>query len=462
MNKRTSAKVLITALVIFLITPFYLSKSIKKVNANTKPTITVSGTYSFDIENESNNIPKLYYNQQYKITINISEYSTGTITLKFADKSTNSTYTSIQNCAKLINGATATYNFTNNNEEIILTVNNNKYIEVILTNTGITTQQRYPLWLISYENNLTISTNETLNSLKTIEEYIKIIGVGGISLEENTNIAWVRTTSNLNMPKANTIYPCTNWAIGNQIGNGIKIENNKVVINKDGIIRIDYKYMGQISNGANTNDRVLYVDITNNGINIGGAGTATSGLNTLNAYGQLITEVKQGDIINLQGRWTTVYQNGQYNNCLANTSMIITYVDSEEFINNDSKSKLDLIIENQIEINSEIITKLDMIYNQLIGDETINNTIDNNTNQNNQLNEQINEYEEINSTFESNFNDSLQSINLDDLSNQLNSLTQSTTWWRTQMDNIYNSMGNFRFVLLLPLVVGIALILIGR
>lgn len=128
----------------------------------------------------------------------------------------------------------------------------------------------------------------------------------------------------------------------------------------------------------------------------------------------------------------------------------------EELTKIDSEDKYTKLLK---ELN-ENIKNISFETNEITFEEIIA-AVNENTNTNKELKETTKEYKKLESDFQSNFNNALNEIDIDTINNQIESIQNGVTWWREQMDNIYSSMGLIGFALILPLIIAIALMMIG-
>lgn len=109
-------------------------------------------------------------------------------------------------------------------------------------------------------------------------------------------------------------------------------------------------------------------------------------------------------------------------------------------------------------------TKLDIIINQLNvqNGSPANDAVNNNDQANQEAEQIINDYDQLTSTFDSDFQDSQTEMTTILQNTSLTQFANSFTWFTNQLGLLYESLGDMKILVLLPLLLGIALFFIGR
>lgn len=105
---------------------------------------------------------------------------------------------------------------------------------------------------------------------------------------------------------------------------------------------------------------------------------------------------------------------------------------------------------------------LDHLNNILHGDSNSQNVQDQNDSTNNSASNVINQYNQLESNFNANFNDSMGLIDTSESIQIFSSFAAATKWFTDQLFELYNAHGNMKILFTLPLLMGIALFFIGR
>lgn len=153
---------------------------------------------------------------------------------------------------------------------------------------------------------------------------------------------------------------------------------------------------------------------------------------------------------------------GTYQNTAANVRKI--YNDLHNLLTNGMQISIDLtdieeILNDVVENQETMIQLLESIANGSSGSTSAESDLDNQIQDTTDL---IVDYEDLNSSFESSFDSSQTDVVNIMSSTDLNQFATAMNWYISQLNNLYISMGDMRILVILPLILGIALFIIGR
>lgn len=125
---------------------------------------------------------------------------------------------------------------------------------------------------------------------------------------------------------------------------------------------------------------------------------------------------------------------------------------------------LETLVNNGLDVDTSTIESLlqQIITNQNAGNQASQDVVDENDQQISNGIDIVDEYDGLTSTFDSDFIDSQEDIQ-DIMSNStLTQFSNAAIWFTQQLASLYNSMGDMKILVTLPLLLGIALFFIGR
>lgn len=98
----------------------------------------------------------------------------------------------------------------------------------------------------------------------------------------------------------------------------------------------------------------------------------------------------------------------------------------------------------------------------VIGDENTQDTVQNTDKTNQDLENVTNEHDQIEQEMTGDFNNAIADVDINQGTDFLTSMSASFTWVGTQMTNLFNYGGQIQYLLMYSLILGFALVLIGR
>lgn len=337
-----------------------------------------------------------------------------------------------------------------------------KIFTIILVPMNGGTSNQYPF---SHINNANynykqVDNNNNLSStnkhLQNIENYMKLIAVSGEDiLATDTDIIYTKNNATIKL-NANTPTNYNNTIIS-QIGSNFIIENGNIKCLKDGKVEIIGK--PYTWNPANTTT-TLITSVYKNNEQIMYSGSRDTGSQFITGYVMALIDVNENDVLNVK-----VTSSSSGSELYDWSTILCSYINEDT---NESEtqnlSKLDQIIYNQLSIQNTLDINMQLLLESLKGTPDTTESIDNNNVINKQLTNVINNYEQNENILIDKNTESQQQFN-----NTLNLWTDGTLtnlinkgqWYKIQVENAYNSLGNYKIYYTIPLLIGLLLILIG-
>lgn len=176
--------------------------------------------------------------------------------------------------------------------------------------------------------------------------------------------------------------------------------------------------------------------------------------------------------------WTTANLKNPQGQCNVSTTLTLNYGYQNDYNTRYQLSRIQAIL-SSIQNNglivdtSGIITELqtmidnqedikELLEQQVNGSQETETSVGNNEQNNENLQTEQENYEQLEQQFNSDFDNNLNDINVSDWTTRLTGWSTGVTWLKTQMNTMFNSMGDYKYMLEIGMILAIALIFIGR